>query len=141
MEIPARLGMRGSNAPPLEGTFPEVSDPSLSRETPLTQFCYFRQGLQPHYEVGIFLPLKWGRHMISTSEEISRLKEGSARKCLFAQRVETPPCHDHGPPHSPSILRTHPSLRQVSSKDDKRPMGETQRGKIHRRMLESGIPQ
>lgn len=79
--------------------------------------------------------------MISTSEEISRLKEGSGRKCLFAQRAETLACHDHGPPHSPSTLRTDLSLRQVFSKDEKRPMGETQRGKIHRRMLESGSPQ
>lgn len=78
--------------------------------------------------------------MISTSE-ISRLKAGSGRKCLFAQRMETLACHDHGPPHPPSTFRTDLSLRQVFSKDEKRPMWETQRGKIHRRMLESGIPQ
>ena len=38
---PSKIGHGGRNAPPPEGTFPQVSDPSLSREPPLGQFCYF----------------------------------------------------------------------------------------------------
>ena len=90
---------------------------------------------------GNFPPIEMGKtddfHLWDFKAQSGEWKEVSL--CTENRDPSLPWSWSTTPP--PSTFRTDLSLRQVFSKDEKRPMWETQRGKIHRRMLESRIPQ